>query len=173
MTQSRVSDSHSISHYKNSSLFYNRLVVYYSNSGLENFQMHTRIFFANIIGNSLKQPSKCPSVVKQIHKLCECVSIQSCYNFFFILIHFIVYTIVTCEFTELFPWQTRQKPVNQGKQVKVFMKFEETSPTVTNHNKRVAVAISGCGAKVCEYVGTKSLQQLLACVCWPETTAVS
>lgn len=57
------------------------------------------------------------------------------------------------------------------KQVKVFMKLEETSPTVTN--TRVAVAVSGCGAKVCEYVGTKSFQQLLACVCWPETTAVS
>lgn len=86
--------------------------------------MRTRIFnsdaykniFANIIGNSLKQPTKCPSVVKQIHKLCECVSVSRAATiFFFILIHFIVYTIVTCEFTELFPWQTRQRPVTQGK----------------------------------------------------------
>ena len=69
-------------------------------------------------------------------------------QFFFILIHFSVYTIVTCEFTELFHDRQDRGLLNKEKQVKVFMKLEERSPTVTN--TRVAVAISGSGAKVCE-----------------------
>lgn len=80
MTHSRVSDSRNISHYKKQQ--FRLLVVYYSTSGLENSDVYKHIF-ANIIGNSLKQPTKCPSVVKQIRKSCECVSVSRAATIFF------------------------------------------------------------------------------------------